>query len=122
MRFEGKNVLVTGSSRGIGLATARAFLDQGAHVAINGRNPGSVEAAMKTIGHLIPEIVLCKDAYAACEGADALVIITEWNQFRMLDLDRVRSLLSEPILIDLRNIYEPDRMLAAGFRYVSVGR
>jgi len=50
MRFEGKNVLVTGSSRGIGLATARGFLDQGAHVAINGRNPGSVEAAMKTIG------------------------------------------------------------------------
>jgi UDPglucose 6-dehydrogenase len=79
-------------------------------------------AAMETAAQLMPKIVPCKDAYAACEGADALVIVTEWNQFRMLDLERVRSLLSEPILIDLRNIYEPDRMLAAGFRYVSVGR
>jgi len=98
------------------LDIVRGLLERGAAVRVF--DP----AAMKTIGHLIPEIVLCKDAYAACEGADALVIITEWNQFRMLDLDRVRNLLREPILIDLRNIYEPDRMAAAGFRYVSVGR
>ena len=52
----------------------------------------------------------------------ALVIVTEWNQFRMLDLERVKSLLRKPILIDLRNIYEPDTLREAGFHYVSVGR
>ena len=79
-------------------------------------------AAMKAIGERFPELTLCKDAYEVCEGADALVIVTEWNEFRMLDLARVKELLSEPILIDLRNVYEPRAMEAAGFHYVSVGR
>ncbi|MCZ6464986.1 MAG: UDP-glucose/GDP-mannose dehydrogenase family protein [Proteobacteria bacterium] len=70
----------------------------------------------------LPPITLCKDAYEACQDADALVIVTEWNQFRMLDLERVKSLLRKPILIDLRNIYEPDTLREAGFHYVSVGR
>jgi UDPglucose 6-dehydrogenase len=55
-------------------------------------------------------------------NADALVIVTEWNEFRALDLKRVKSLLKSPILVDLRNIYKPQEMLAAGIRYVSVGR
>jgi len=79
-------------------------------------------AAMKEMSARFPQITLCKDAYEVCDGADALVIVTEWNEFRMLDLARVKELLSEPILIDLRNIYDPASMRAAGFHYVSVGR
>jgi UDPglucose 6-dehydrogenase len=79
-------------------------------------------AAMAEASRILPGVVMCKDAYEACSGADALVIVTEWNQFRMLDLERVKALLQEPILIDLRNIYEPSRMRDAGFLYLSVGR
>ena len=73
-------------------------------------------------GERFPQLVLCKDPYEVCGGADALVIVTEWNEFRMLDFSRVKELMSEPILIDLRNIYEPAAMRAAGIHYVSVGR
>jgi UDPglucose 6-dehydrogenase len=62
------------------------------------------------------------DAYAAAEGADVLVIITEWDQFRALDLERVRTLMRTPVLVDLRNIYKPADVRALGFRYASVGR
>ncbi len=79
-------------------------------------------AAMGEAGRLLPAITLCKDAYEACEGADALVIVTEWNQFRMLDLERIKALLREPILVDLRNIYDPTPLRKAGFVYVGVGR
>jgi UDPglucose 6-dehydrogenase len=68
------------------------------------------------------DIELCKDAYEAIAGADGVVILTEWNEFRALDLARVKSLLSRPLLIDLRNIYRPSQMAEAGFHYVSVGR
>jgi UDPglucose 6-dehydrogenase len=78
--------------------------------------------AMAEAGRLLPELVLCKDPYEACQDADALVIVTEWNQFRMLDLARVKSLLNEPILVDLRNIYHQDNLSAEGFQYSSVGR
>jgi UDPglucose 6-dehydrogenase len=67
-------------------------------------------------------IELCKDAYDAIEGADGLVILTEWNEFRALDLDKVKAALKSPLVIDLRNIYRPAHMAQAGFRYVSVGR
>jgi UDPglucose 6-dehydrogenase len=71
---------------------------------------------------LMPDIVYCRDAYQAMEGAHALVLLTEWNEFRALDLGRVRHLLATPLVIDLRNIYRPDEMVAAGLAYVSVGR
>jgi UDPglucose 6-dehydrogenase len=67
-------------------------------------------------------IELCKDAYDALDGADGVVILTEWNEFRALDLPRVKSLLKTPLMVDLRNIYRPAQMAAAGFDYVSVGR
>jgi UDPglucose 6-dehydrogenase len=67
-------------------------------------------------------VVWCDDAYAATDGADAMVVLTEWNQFRGLDLERVRSLLVRPIVVDLRNIYEPADMMALGFSYTSIGR
>jgi UDPglucose 6-dehydrogenase len=62
------------------------------------------------------------DAYGAIEGADGVVILTEWNEFRALDLVRVKQLLRHPLLVDLRNIYRPDEMARAGFAYISVGR
>jgi UDPglucose 6-dehydrogenase len=65
---------------------------------------------------------LCKDAYDAMEGADGVVILTEWNQFRALDLEKVKKLLKNPIMVDLRNIYRPAMMKEAGFEYTSVGR
>jgi UDPglucose 6-dehydrogenase len=62
------------------------------------------------------------DAYSCVDGADALVIVTEWDAFRALDLDRIKRLLREPLIVDLRNIYRPEEMRRRGFRYVSVGR
>ena len=64
----------------------------------------------------------CADAYEALKGADGLVILTEWNEFRALDLTKVKAALKTPLVIDLRNIYRPAMMAQAGFRYVSVGR
>jgi UDPglucose 6-dehydrogenase len=71
---------------------------------------------------LMPGLVYCGDAYETMEGADALVLLTEWNAFRALDLARVHSLLAHPLVIDLRNVYDPGEMTAAGLSYVSVGR
>ena len=71
---------------------------------------------------LLNGLVWCADAYDAMTGADAVAILTEWNQFRALDLGRMKGLLKEPLMIDLRNIYNPAEMAAAGFRYTSVGR
>jgi UDPglucose 6-dehydrogenase len=78
--------------------------------------------AMREASKLLPDLTTCDDPYEACTGADALVLITEWNQFRMLDLARIRSLLRQPVVVDLRNIYEPEPMREAGFRYFCVGR
>jgi UDPglucose 6-dehydrogenase len=78
--------------------------------------------AMKNAEPHIAPAVLCKDAYEACDGADALVLMTEWNQFRMLDLERIKRLLRRPLVVDLRNVYEPGPMRAAGFEYACVGR
>jgi UDPglucose 6-dehydrogenase len=71
---------------------------------------------------LMPDLDYCADAYQAMEGADALILITEWNEFRALDLVRVKALLRQPVVIDLRNIYQPDEMIAAGLSYHSIGR
>jgi UDPglucose 6-dehydrogenase len=71
---------------------------------------------------LMPDVVMCRDAYSAMKGADAVAIVTEWNEFRALNLDRMKSLLRQPVVVDLRNIYAPNEMIAAGFRYSCVGR
>jgi UDPglucose 6-dehydrogenase len=71
---------------------------------------------------LMPELVYCQDAYQTMEGADALILLTEWNEFRGLDLGRVKGLLVNPLVIDLRNIYQPQEMAAAGLSYLSIGR
>ena len=67
-------------------------------------------------------IELCKDAYEALKDADGVVILTEWNEFRALDISRMKELMKSPLMVDLRNIYRPGQMAAAGFTYVSVGR
>jgi UDPglucose 6-dehydrogenase len=87
-------------------ATVRAFDPQG----------------MEEAQALLPGVVWCEDPYDAMDGGDAVVIITEWNEFRLLDLARARSLLRQPLMVDLRNIYDPAEMTQAGFAYVSIGR
>ena len=71
---------------------------------------------------LLPGVEWAEGAYGTMEGADAVVIITEWNEFRLLDLDRIRKLLRQPLMIDLRNIYNSNEMADAGFVYHSIGR
>jgi UDPglucose 6-dehydrogenase len=71
---------------------------------------------------LLPGIAFSADAYEAMDGADAVVLLTEWNEFRALDLERMKRLLKSPTLIDLRNVYKPGEMAAAGFFYFSIGR
>ena len=71
---------------------------------------------------LLADVAWCGDAYEAMDGADAVVIATEWNEFRSLDWRRAHTLLRAPVLVDLRNIYRPEEMTAAGFAYTSVGR
>jgi UDPglucose 6-dehydrogenase len=78
--------------------------------------------AMEEAKHCLPDIEYACDEYEVIEGADALVIITEWNEFRALDMEKVKSLLKAPKIADLRNIYEPEVMRALGFEYVGVGR
>ena len=71
---------------------------------------------------MMPQLDYCGSAYETMEGADALVLITEWNEFRALDLERVKKHLRSPLVVDLRNVYKPEEMAASGFTYVSIGR
>ncbi|MFL5238630.1 MAG: UDP-glucose dehydrogenase family protein [Rhizomicrobium sp.] len=80
-------------------------------------DPEGMEEARKLL-----DVQFCKSAYEALGGADAVVILTEWNEFRALDLKRAKALMNAPVMIDLRNIYRPAQMAEAGFHYVSVGR
>jgi len=79
-------------------------------------------AAMEETKTILPEVEYGKDAYDVAKGADALVLVTEWNQFRKLDLSHIKALLKEPIFIDMRNVYDPESMRRLGFRYCGVGR
>jgi UDPglucose 6-dehydrogenase len=90
---------------------------QAAGARIRGYDPEGMTEAKKLL-----DIELCGDAYEAISGADGVVILTEWNEFRALDLGRLRSLLTHSLMVDLRNIYRPSHMAEAGFTYVSVGR
>jgi UDPglucose 6-dehydrogenase len=94
----------------------RGLQRQGAK--IRAFDPAGMEGAKK----IIKRVYYAKDAYEAARGAHGLVIVTEWNQFRNLNWTRMAELLREPVVIDLRNIYEPKRMRGFGFRYVCVGR
>ncbi len=78
--------------------------------------------AMENARRELKDVTFCEDPYDAAKGAQALILATEWNEFRKLDLERLRELLLDPVIVDLRNVYEPERMRRAGFRYVGVGR
>ena len=78
--------------------------------------------AMENCKSIFENVTYCEDAYATAQGADALVIATEWNEFRALNFERIRKAMKAPNVIDLRNVYDPDRMRALGFHYQSVGR
>ncbi len=79
-------------------------------------------AAMDEAKEHLEDVQWCKDAYEAVTDADAVAIITEWNEFRALDIERMGKLMKEKSMIDMRNIYNPDEMYEQGFRYVSIGR
>jgi len=97
-------------------ARSRGWWAAGARV--RAFDPEGLDEARK----LMPDLDYCSDAYHTMAGADAPVLITEWNEFRALDLGRVKALLRQPVVVDLRNIYQPDEMLAAGLLYHSIGR
>ena len=98
------------------LDIAKVLIAAGATV--RAYDPAAVERART----LIPDVEYLKDAYEVASGADALVLITEWNEFRQLDLRRLRQLMRQPVLIDGRNIYDPDELKELGFTYRGVGR
>ena len=79
-------------------------------------------AAMGEAKAVLQDVHYCSDPYEVAEGCDALVLLTEWNQFRRLDLDRLKALMNTPIFVDLRNVYDPVKMREAGFHYCGVGR
>jgi UDPglucose 6-dehydrogenase len=99
------------------IAVVQTLMDAGARV--QAFDPEGTEQAKLV---LPAGVVYCDSPYAALEGADALAIVTEWDAFRALDLDRVKKSLSAPIVVDLRNIYRPEEMARRGFTYVSIGR
>jgi UDPglucose 6-dehydrogenase len=92
------------------------LLDMGAKV--RAHDPVGMEAARREL----PDIEYCDDPYLCARGADALVVVTEWTQYRGLDLERLKSELAHPVVVDLRNVYRPEDMAAHGFIYESVGR
>jgi UDPglucose 6-dehydrogenase len=93
-----------------------ALQDLGATV--RGYDPAGMEQAKPQL----PDVHYCHSAYSAAEGADAMVIATEWAQFRALDLSRLKRLMTQPVIVDLRNIYRADEMRRAAFRYFPIGR
>ncbi|MGE5387718.1 MAG: UDP-glucose dehydrogenase family protein [Hyphomicrobiales bacterium] len=98
------------------LAIVASLAGDGADV--HAYDPESMDQARP----LMPEVTFHDDAYSALEGADAVAIVTEWDAFRALDLDRVKSLLKQPVIVDLRNVYRPADVRKRGFTYVSIGR
>ena len=102
------------------LTIIEALVASGAR--INAYDPQAMKEAEWRLAACNHAIQYCASEYDAIEGADALVILTEWNQFRNLNLEKVKGLLKTPILFDLRNIYERKAAEAAGFTYYGVGR
>lgn len=98
------------------LEIARMLQSTGAIV--RGYDPAAMERAVK----VLPGLEVCASAYAVADGADALVICTEWNEFKQLDMEKVRGLLRYPVVVDGRNIYDPEQMRRLGFLYYGIGR
>jgi UDPglucose 6-dehydrogenase len=95
---------------------AKALSEAGAKV--RGYDP----VARETAAPHMPAVEICSDVYEMADGCDALVVVTEWNEFKQLDLDKVKQLLKSPVIFDGRNIYDPARMKDLGFNYRAIGR
>jgi UDPglucose 6-dehydrogenase len=93
-----------------------ALQDMGAKV--RAYDPIGMEQAKSNLTN----VTFCNDAYSCAEGASALVIVTEWEQFRALDFKRLKTIMAQPVLVDLRNVYRPDEIARHGFVYESIGR
>ena len=78
--------------------------------------------AMERTKKIFANITYCKDAYEVCDGSDALVILTEWDEFKNLDIKKVKDILKTPIIVDGRNIFDPETLKEIGFVYTGVGR
>lgn len=98
------------------IAIVQTLLDAGAEVVAY--DPEGMDAAAE----IMPEVTMVASTYAAVAGADAVALVTEWDAFRALDFARVKSLMNAPVLVDLRNVYDPTEARAAGFAYSSIGR
>jgi UDPglucose 6-dehydrogenase len=98
------------------LSIVQSLLDAG--IKVRGHDPEGMEPAKA----LMPDITYCSDAYDAVAGADAVVIVTEWDIYRALDLKRVAAAMTTPVMVDLRNVYPPEDAAKAGFAYSSIGR
>ena len=98
------------------LAIVEALQEAG--VKVVAYDPEGMEAAKP----LMPGVEFRADPYAVADGADALTLVTEWDAFRALDLGRIASVMTKPVLVDLRNVYQPDDVRQQGFTYSSVGR
>jgi UDPglucose 6-dehydrogenase len=92
------------------------LLDMGAKV--RAHDPVGIEQAKKEL----PDITYCNDPYECAKGADAIVLVTEWVQYRAMDLARLKQVMAQPVVVDLRNVYRPEEMAEHGFIYESVGR
>ncbi|MDD5435312.1 MAG: UDP-glucose/GDP-mannose dehydrogenase family protein [Nitrospira sp.] len=124
--IEGKTIAILGLSfkpntndirEAPALDIITGLTSRGAHVKVF--DPAAMADAREVLGQ---SVTYCNDAYDAATGTDAVVLITEWNQFRNLGLDKLKELMKHPIFIDMRNVYEPERMRKNGFDYYSVGR
>jgi UDPglucose 6-dehydrogenase len=98
------------------ITLVKALLAEGA--AVRAYDPEAMERAKV----LLPEVTYCADAYQAAEGADAILIVTEWDEFRQMDWNRLLSTVEQPLVIDGRNVFVPEEISRKGFRYVSIGR
>ena len=123
--FEGKTFGVLGLAfkpntddlrDAVSIDVIKGLLEKGARV--QAFDPAAMEHAAK----LIPGIKLCKDAMEAAKGAHCLVVLTEWNEFKELDLAAVKKLLKNPVLVDGRNLYDPAKVKKLGYTYQGVGR
>ena len=98
------------------LVVLPALAAEGAHV--RAYDPAGMHEAAKAM----PGLEMARDPYACVAGADAIVLITEWDEFRALDLDRVKAAMNTPVLVDLRNVYKKAEMAERGFAYTSIGQ
>lgn len=123
--FKGKQIGILGLSfkpntddmrEAPSVAIIRALQERGAKIVAH--DPAAMEESKK----VLKEVTYAADPYSVADGSDAIILMTEWNPFRNLDLDQIKKKLKSPIFIDLRNVYEPKKMAALGFQYTSVGR